>query len=258
MKLFPTVHFIGCFLLSSMIFPGTGESSAIKERFFPVPPEQEHAVPQDAGTPFSPGETVTYVIKKLKMTVGEAKLVFHGPASLKGEEVLLVTFTAKAMNFLDEEKIYLHPETFYPVRIERNLNIFGKKEKIAEEYLPQESMVKITKTAGGKTSEQIIRKEGVLDNIYCFIYRYRLNGNFRSGEKFMINLPTKSVEVRIEKKATLKAGGKKFESYLMNSEKGQYRIWFDASPRKIPLRIDGAIKFGNAAMVMKEYSYDIP
>lgn len=257
MKLSGTVFILGCFLLSGMIFSAPGEPAAVKERFAPAPRDQEQVAAPVPGAPFSPGETITYAIKKLKMSVGEAELVFHGPASLKGQEAVLATFTVKAMNFLDEEKIYMHPQTFYPIIVERNLNIWGKKEKITEEYLPQEGMVRITKTAGGKTTEQIIKKDGVPDNIYCFIYRYRLKGKFRSGEKFTINLPTKAVDVRIEKKTTLKAAGKNFESYLLSSKDGEYRVWFDAGPQKIPLRIDGAVKLGSAAMIMKEYSYDV-
>jgi hypothetical protein len=258
MKIFLTTNIIVCIFLSGMIFPDRGESAAVKERFFPVSREQDQTVFHDTGTPFSPGETITYVIKKLRLTVGEAKLVFNGPTSLNGQEVILVTFIATSMNFRDEEKIYLHPQTFYPVVVERDLNIWGKKEKIREEYLPQQSMVKVTKTAGGKTTEQSIKKAGVPDNIYGFIYRYRLKGNFRPNEKFKINLPTKTAEVQIEKKTTLKAAGKRFESYLLNSKGGEYRVWFDAGPKKIPLRIDGAIKLGNAAMVMEEYSYGTP
>jgi hypothetical protein len=199
------------------------------------------------------GEKISYSIKKFGIRAGEATLVFNGLAKLDDEDVYLAVLTVTAFNFRDEEKIYLDPETFYPLMVKRDLNLWGKEEAIVEDYSFQDNSAKITKTAGGEITEQNISQAKPLDNIYCFIYRYRLHGSFQIGETVALQLPTVSVNVHIDEKTILKAAGKDFDAYFLNSDDGQYRVWFDASSKKIPLRIDAASKFGKTSMIMTGY-----
>ncbi len=199
------------------------------------------------------GETITYSIKKLGVKAGEAILTFHGKQNWDGKEVLLITFEATALNFFDQEKIYIDPKTFFPLRVERDLNVFGKKEKIFEDYDSPQGIVKITKMVGDKKIQKTIQKMGNIDNIYCFIYRYRKHGQFNLGDTLKINLPTKEVEISLEKVNTIKAAGQVFDSYFMQSNPKKYQVWFDTGPHKIPIRIDGAVGLGNTSMVMEKY-----
>ena len=203
--------------------------------------------------PFSQGEKITYDIKKMGVRAGEATLVFEGTTEIRHRPALLIVFTARALNFFDEEKIYLDPLTFYPVFVQRRLNIWGKKEKIEEEYLPQEAQIKITKTAGGQTTEQIIEKAGPIENIYGFIYRCRKDNPFNRKDPLEIKLPTKDLSIEFVREGKLKAAGQAFDVYFMQSDPRQYSIWFDAGSNRIPLRIDGAVGFGKTSMIMVEY-----
>ncbi len=203
--------------------------------------------------PFRPGETIQYDIKKLKMRVGQASLTFHGLVSLDGQSALLITFTSKGLKFFDEEKIYVDPRTFLPQRVERDLNIFGKKEKIVEYYNAHEGSVRIVKTAKGETTEQVIKRSVPLDNIYCFIFRYRVSGKFTPGETFEIHLPTKDVQFQAQKPRRFQFGEKEITAHYLQSDPAQYRVWFDPQAHKVPLRIDGAIGFGNTAMILRKY-----
>ena len=51
----------------------------------------------------------------------------------------------------------------------------------------------------------------------------------------------------------VQAAGETYEAYYLESSPKKYRIWLGTSERKIPLRIDGAVGFGNTSLVMKEY-----
>jgi hypothetical protein len=204
--------------------------------------------------PFRPGETIQYDIKKLKMRVGQASLTFHGLVPLDGQNALLITFTGQGLKFFDKEKIYVDPRTFLPQRVERDLNIFGKKEKIVEYYNPREGSVRIVKTAKGETTEQVIKRSVPLDNIYCFIFRYRAMGKFTAGESIQIHLPTKDMQFQAQNPQMLQLGDKEIETYYMQSDPAQYRVWFDTGTHKIPLRIDGAIGFGKTAMILRSYA----
>ncbi|MCR4336375.1 MAG: DUF3108 domain-containing protein [Candidatus Omnitrophica bacterium] len=210
-----------------------------------------------AQEPYFVGEKIVYAIKKMKVKAGDATLIFHGKKMLEGKEVYAMTFRADGFNFLDEEKIFLDLVTFRPVRVERNLNIFGKEEKIVEDYEAEKGRVKIVKDAGGKTEEQVIAKDKPLDNLYGFIYRYRLQGKFQIGEEVVLNLPTQEVRIKlIDQDHQVKAAGKQYRTFYMASDPAKYRIWFDTSDRRIPLRIDGAVGFAKTAMIMKEYEHE--
>lgn len=213
-----------------------------------------HAADALALLPFRPGETIQYDIKKFKMRVGEATFTFHGRVLLEGQSALLITFTSKGLKFFDEENIYVDPRTFLPQRVERDLNIFGKKEKIVEHYNAQEGSVRIVKTAKGKTTEQVINRSVPLDNIYCFIFRYRAAGKFTVGETLQIHLPTKDVQFQVQKSRRLQLEDKEVDAYYLQSDPAQYRVWFDTGAHKVPLRIDGAVGVGNATMILRSYA----
>lgn len=212
-----------------------------------------YAASVPAHFPFSSGETIHYDIKKLGLKVGAASLAFKGGVRLGAGEAVLIIFTANAPKFYDEEKIYLDPDTFLPLRIERDLDIFGQKENIIEYYSKTANTVRIVKKAKGKTTQRIIQRSGRLDNIYGFIYRYRYLGSFEVGEKLQIYLPTRDVVFELIATQDLDLVNKTFKTYYMESNPKKYRVWFDQGSQKIPLRIDGAVGFGKTAMVMRSY-----
>ena len=202
--------------------------------------------------PFSKNESITYAIKKMGVKAGEASLVFGGETEVQGQRAYLINFRASAFNFLDEEKIFLDTQNFLPIRVERNV-VWGKKEKITEQYDQKKYEVRIVKTARGKTTEQVIKKDKPMENLYGFIYRYRKEGKFTAGDTLQMNLPTKEVTLKLVKKDKMKLDGKEQEIYFMESDPAQYKVWFDASDKKVPLKIDGAVGFGSTSMVMREY-----
>lgn len=200
------------------------------------------------------GEKISYNIKKAILKAGEATLEFRGEETVGAKPVYLIVFTATSFNFYDEEKIYVDRETYRPVVVKRDLNIFGKKEKIAEHYDHAKGEIRIVKNPGKDQEVTTIKKEGPIENIYGFIYRYRQEGSFEIGEEIDLNLPTANVTVVLKKKDEISAGGEKREAYFMTS--GEYRIWFDAGEDRIPLRIDGAMGLMKAALIMNEYRPD--
>lgn len=202
---------------------------------------------------FKPGETITYNIQQMGIKAGEATLVFKGHASYQGKDTILVVFTADGFNFYDQENIYLDPTSYKPLFVLRDLNIFGNKEKITEEYLAQEGKIRITKDVSGKKTDTILENKSVIDNLYGFIYRYRLSGSFNVGDKLDIHLPTKDITFELKKKTRLSAAGKVFDCFYMQSDPAKYKLWFDVGPKKLPLRISGAIGIANTVMMMKEY-----
>ena len=205
---------------------------------------------QAASNALSIGEKLTYKISKFKIKVAEATLTYQGPVTVEGREMLLVDFTAKGLKFLDEEKIYLDPQTYYPVMIKRDLNIFGSKEQIVEYYDQVKGIVKIVKTVKGETTEEIIEKSGNLENIYGYIYRQRSQGQFSEGEEYDLSMPTRDVTIVYAKETKLSAAGEKYNAHYYRSNPKKFKLFFDQSEQKIPLRIDGAMGFGSMSMLL--------
>lgn len=205
-----------------------------------------------ASRPFTKGETIHYDIKKFGIHAGEATLLYNGPVEVQGKKALLITFTASGFKFFDEEQIYLDAQTFYPILIKRNLNIFGKEEKIIEFYDHDKGKVRIVKTAKGKTEEQMIERGGRFDNIYGFIYRQRQLGQFEEGKALEMHLPTQDLQFQFAEHGTLSISDQEFSADTLRSIPKKYEVVFDSGPNRIPLKIDGALGFGNMSMIFKD------
>ena len=200
---------------------------------------------------FEQHQGIHYNIIQTGIKVGEASLSFKGKMLYRGQEAIFIEFIADGFNFLDHEKIYLDLKSLKPIAVERSLNIFGQKEEIVETYLA--GKVVIVKTSGAKRQEQTIDKAGLIDNIYAFIYRFRASGVFELNKEFAINLPTKDIKIVISKKDKMKVAGKSYDVFFMSSKPSKYKIWFDASSDKLPLKISGAVGIANTSMVMTSY-----
>jgi len=201
-------------------------------------------------------EYLTFTIKKLGLKAGVAQLDYHGVKNVDGHDVLHVKFKAGALNFLDEEDIYCSVDNYYPVRVERNINLWGKKEQITEVY-DLKGSVNITKYVKDEVKEQTITKDKPLDNIYCFLLRYRLKKLHEQNRDFQLILPTKDLTLKHKKDTTIRAAGEKHEAYYLESTPKKYRLWFAKDKQdNLPLRIDGAVGFGKTSMILRHYAIE--
>ena len=162
-------------------------------------------------------ETIHYALIQLGIKAGDATLRNVGPTVYRGKSTFLIVFKAQAINFWDEERIYTDPLNFYPLFVERDLNIFGRKEKILEVYDRANSEIRLTKTVGDKSTEQVLKKTGAIDNIYGFIWRYRKSGSFEIGDVLDVFLPTTDLKIKLVKRMNVNIQGKKYDSFFMQS-----------------------------------------
>jgi hypothetical protein len=204
--------------------------------------------------PFRKGETIRFSVKQSVVKMGEATLVFEGDIERDGKKSVLIVFTAKGFNFYDEERIYVDPVTFLPQAVVRDLNIFGNKEKITEEYDQALGRITVTKMVQGHKPElTVIEKKRPVDNIYGFIYRYRAQETLVKDEEFDVRLPTLDLKIAGVKDQEFKTAGKKYDAVLLSSVPPKYSIWMDKGEKRLPLRIGGAIGIANTVMTMIEY-----
>ena len=199
---------------------------------------------------FKAGETIHYAVKQGFLKVGNATLEFKGKSDLDGKNLSLIIFTAKGIGFFDEERIYIDPVSFLPFKVMRTLDIPGERSKIQEEYFSDQDLIQVTKDMGGKITVQKIAKKGAVDNIYGFIYRYRLKADLKNTDVFDVRLPTLDLKIKKVKEVEFNVGAKMYPAALMKSVPEKYSIWFDLSEKRFPLRIAGAIGMANTVMTM--------
>lgn len=198
-------------------------------------------------------ETIQYSIRQMGFD-GEANLTMVGPRDYRDHKTVLIVLKANGVNFWDQEDIYVDPVTYRPLFVERNFSyrLFGHG-KILEEYIPSKGEIIITKTQGSRVTRQVIKKAGTVDSVFGFIYRYRKEGSFKIGDTLDMALPAKDLKIRLVGRVVLKIGDKSYDSYYMQSQPKGYKIWFDASSQKRPLRITGTVGFINSVMTMTGY-----
>lgn len=202
--------------------------------------------------PFKKGETIRYVIKQMGVKVGEAELIFQGEKLLDGKEVYLIVFNSNGIKFYDHELIYVDRENFRPIKVVRDLKIFGGIEKIVEEYQPTGEAL-ITKTVADKVTKQTVFRGGAVDNIYGFIYRFRMGDEASQQQSFDIKLPTVDIKMSVGQKVSFVAAGKKYQASVLTSVPSKYTLWIDQGEQRIPLRIAGSVGIANTVMTMIEY-----
>lgn len=120
-----------------------------------------------------------------------------------------------------------------------------------EVYDQKAGRVKVTKVAKGKTTVQILQQEGPIDNIYGFIYRYRVQGGRNREEQFKVRLPILDVSIAGVKEMGFKTTGKAYRAILLHSVAPKIlHIWMDKGSGCLPLRIAGAVGLAKTVMTM--------
>src|SRR3989338_9439690 len=87
-------------------------------------------------------------------------------------EVLRVSSDADIFNLLDltsDEKVFLDAKTFLPLKVERDVVFFGKKEAIEEIYNQDKGYVQII-LRGDVQKKEIIRQDKPIHNILALLY----------------------------------------------------------------------------------------
>lgn len=203
--------------------------------------------------PFSKGEKIIYNVALFGIKIGQAQLQFLGKTNLNNKVAELIILSTDVNNLKDVEKIYVDSNSFLPLRIERDVVFFGKKMRIIEEYNMKENSLMVSKTEGGKTTKKIFQSFKPMQNIISLIFMLRKSKSLEIGQKISVVTPLLNFDMKVAKLVNFSTANDKFKAYFLESSPKRYRIWIDQGARRIPLRVDGAIAFGNAAMVMTKF-----
>jgi len=199
------------------------------------------------------GEEITYEVKLGNLWVGEARFKYKGRVDSNGRALNLLVFETRVINFADTENIYSDPGNFLPVRIEREVITLFKREYISENYDQKNHRVTITKNNGKATTEQrVISSNDVIHNAILFPYAVRDLPDLVVGCEFRVNLPKRTLRVKLVSIENLKLGNKVFQAFRFESTPKQIAVWISTDALRIPLKIEGAGVFGYT-LILKSY-----
>lgn len=210
----------------------------------------------DDALPFYKNETIKYAVKLNGITIGKAVLNYKGITKLGGRDAHLIIFSTDTLNFKDTETMYADIDSFLPLKIERDINNWGRKIFIIEEYDQNNNSVKITRLDKNRKSNskpKEIKQDAKIQNVILSTYLYRKNGDFSIGREFSVTLPLYKALMRITKEVSVRVPHGSFMAYLLESFPKGHQIWFESSKKAIPVRILGPSIAGKVNMVMTEY-----
>ncbi|MDD3233646.1 MAG: DUF3108 domain-containing protein [Candidatus Omnitrophota bacterium] len=190
------------------------------------------------------GEKILYQVKLGILSVGTAEFEHRDIAELNGTAVHVVNFRTVLARFRDNELIYCLPGSLLPVRVERMIDFWPKKERITEEYDQTVFSLKITREEGKSRSEQVIKKDRAIHNAVLLPYYVRTIPGLKEGWRMNVQLPTQSFIVSLDSIEEVKVPAGTFKAYHFTSEPRKFEIWISADEKRIPLKLKGTSSAG--------------
>jgi hypothetical protein len=200
------------------------------------------------------GEKMTYDVRLGSISLGRSTFSHMPSVELNGKRLIVMVFETSLAQFKDIETIYTDPQTFLPVKVEREVLNWFTREKITEDYNQRDFTVTINKKRGSKTETLVIKKDSPIQNAILLPQGIRRSAKLDANETLVANLPTSRYEIKLASIEEIKVPAGTFKAYHFKSTPSQIEIWISADERKIPVKIQSNnIAFGYI-MVLKEYN----
>jgi len=205
---------------------------------------------------FKGKDEIVYDVSFNGMYSGQIKWKYLGTETIENEttDVLSVSSDTKILSFLDltsKEEVFLSQSTHLPIKVKRDILMFGKKELITETYNQENGCVRIVRT-NGKIKEEILYQDKPINNILALLYFFPEDLELKEGEWMTFNLPTQKVRIKMVEEKLLKVGKKSLSTYfLVGRGAKRFSLWLDKRNR-LPLRIDFIVPLGKIIIRRKE------
>jgi len=193
-------------------------------------------------------DKLIYKVYFNKVYVGKIEWKYLGKERVSGREaeIIYLDSDTKILYFLNlksKEKVFLDIETHLPLKVEREVIFFEKKELIQETYLQEEGIIRIIKK-NSKDKEKILHQESPIHNILALLYFFPKDIELKIGKVLHFNLPTQKLKIRvISLKKINTREGKKDVYFLLGRGKRKFRLYLDKRSR-LPLRLEFPLTIG--------------
>lgn len=201
---------------------------------------------------FPPNEKIVFGVYSHGFKAGSGDLTYVGSETGQGRTLQHVRFRFNTLSVKDTEDVFGTEDFKYPVKVERHVTLFGRREEILESYSDDHKSISLRKTAGEKKEESSMDSDQPVQNVLLMIYRLRNDKDLDVGKEYDIVLPTQKFLLKVKEKKTLKVPLGRFETFYIESTPAKYKIWISADEKRLPLRIQGLISFGSVYLAAVE------
>ncbi|MCM8786498.1 MAG: hypothetical protein NC935_00365 [Candidatus Omnitrophica bacterium] len=170
-------------------------------------------------------------------------------------EVLLVKTNinvAPLFNLKSHEYIYLDSKTYLPLKVERKINFFGKREVIKEIYNQKKGYVKIY-TNGFAKKTKIFYPGKPIQNMLALLYYFPKNLDLDKKSFFSFIFPTNKIDLKVDSLKTLMKNGKTKNVYLIKGLKEKHINVFLEKETKTVLHLSVNLPVGKVLLARKDY-----
>jgi len=169
-------------------------------------------------------------------------------------DVLSVNSDTNIFNLLEldsKERVFLDSQTSLPIKVERDIVFFGKKEIIEETYDQERGKIKI-KRKNSKEPEEMLSQDTPIHNILELLYFFPQDLVLEPDQWMIFNLPTQKIRIKMVKERVLKMNGIDWDTYfLVGRGAKRFSLWLDKE-EKMPLRLEFISLAGKITVVRKE------
>ena len=169
-------------------------------------------------------------------------------------DVLSVNSDTNIFNLLEldsKERVFLDSQTSLPIKVERDIVFFGKKEIIEETYDQERGEIKI-KRKNSKEPEEMLSQDTPIHNILELLYFFPQDVALEPDQWMIFNLPTQKIRIKMVKERVLKMNGIDWDTYfLVGRGAKRFSLWLDKE-EKMPLRLEFISLAGKITVVRKE------
>lgn len=198
------------------------------------------------------GERIVYDVKLGNVNLGHAIFTYVGGERLNGRKAALMTFHTQAAGLDDKERIYSDAVTFLPLRIERSIRMWARKEEIVEEYDQERFILTVTKQSSSAPQVTSFQKDGQIHNAIMLPFYVRCIPQLAPGWSFVARLPQQNFAINLTGVEEVAVPAGTFTAYHFESVPRKFEIWITTDQRRIPVKLIGSGALGYS-LLMKKY-----
>jgi hypothetical protein len=194
------------------------------------------------------GEKIIYTISP----IGRAEYNDLGEVEVDGKRLNCVTFRTQIMGFDDTETIYSDPQSRLPVKVERDISKWSRKENLIEEYDQTSFELTIDKfKKKKKVKHYFFKKDGPIQNAILLPFYLRGVNDLNIGWEIKVRVPDEFT-IRLGSIEEIEVPAGKFMAYHFSSIPEKIEIWISKDDLRLPIKIKGPgdIKY---TMTMKKH-----
>jgi len=198
---------------------------------------------------------LTYGVYFNGLAVGSLEWEYLGKEKLGKKEADIVSLNSctkilALFNMQGDERVFIDSSTHLPLKVERDIICFGKREVIKEIYNQDQGYVEVTNSRVKET--ECFQQDTPIYNILALLYFFPEGLKLEKGKRVIFNLPTRKVTIKIVKERKISTTNGKRDAYLLVGRGGKrFNLWLDKKDR-LPLKVEFLLPLGKVSIVKND------